>query len=44
MNPIVHFNLITMKKISSIALQKINPEVVLTIAFLLMILIFIKSP
>lgn len=43
MNPIVHFNLSTMKKIPSVALQKINLEVVLTITFLLMILIFIVT-
>ncbi len=32
-----------MKKIPSVALQKINLEVVLTIAFLLMILIFMVT-
>ena len=43
MNYILNFNHTTMKKMPSVALQKINPEVVLTITFLLMILIFIVS-
>ena len=37
------FNQTAMKKTPSVALQKINPEVVLTITFLLMILIFIVT-
>lgn len=43
MNSIIHFNQTAMKKTPSVALQKINPEVVLTITFLLMILIFIVT-
>lgn len=43
MNLIVELNQITMKKMPGVALQKINLEVVLTIAFLFMILVFIVS-
>lgn len=43
MNHIVELNRVTMKKMPSVSLQKINLEVVLTIAFLFMILVFIVT-